>query len=551
MTGKFRLWCGCIALCGYLASGVTLPADQDPAQSPARDLSSEQVTGRQRALKDRYERFEKMMLQLGDYLRKVDPERSDLLFRAVRRSGDVRIAGRMNEIVELLFEEDFGEVALRQDALMVDLKTLLELLQSEDRRSELEDEIQRIEDVLKDVRKVIGQQKVARAVTERGRNTDDAERRQQKATDSTDRLIDRIDKHDQQQTDGNSSERDAKPPNDSKSRQGGQSGENNAEPDDQKSSDSQDRPGAEPGDGQKGPKPENDGNSDRGPQGGQPQQSQPDAQKGQQQTPGRRELERARQNMQEALEKLRQQKIGDAAESQDDALTKLIEAKEKLEEILRQMREEERELMLAALEARLRKMLTLQLVVNSGTDILASTPREQWTDRFHSRSRELSQTENDITIEAGKALDVLRQEGTSVSFPLAIEDVREDMLLVAGRLERSDVDEYTQTVERDIIEALDEMLESLQKELDKRDSEQREGQPSDRNGDPVLVDMIAELKMLRTLQQRINRRTRAIGQRIDGNQAHDAELIQQLRNLSRRQSRVQLLTEEIIRTRSQ
>ena len=162
-----------------------------------------------------------------------------------------------------------------------------------------------------------------------------------------------------------------------------------------------------------------------------------------------------------------------------------------------------------------------------------------------------STAENDITIEAGKALDVLRQEGTSVSFPLAIEDVREDMLLVAGRLERSDVDEYTQTVERDIIEALDEMLASLQKELDKRDSEQREGQPSDRNGDPVLVDMIAELKMLRTLQQRINRRTRAIGQRIDGNQAHDAELIQQLRNLSRRQSRVQLLTEEIIRTRSQ
>ena len=98
------------------------------------------------------------------------------------------------------------------------------------------------------------------------------------------------------------------------------------------------------------------------------------------------------------------------------------------------------------------------------------------------------------------------------------------------------------------------MVLALQKEMEKSDDkkgeqQQQQSTPQNSNGDPVLVELIAELKMLRTLQKRINRRTRQIGREIDGDQAQDPDLLEQLDKLAERQERIRQTAIDIARTR--
>ena len=131
-----------------------------------------------------------------------------------------------------------------------------------------------------------------------------------------------------------------------------------------------------------------------------------------------------------------------------------------------------------------------------------------------------------------------------MAFPEAVIELREDMLVVSRRLEESKVGKLSQAIEQDIIESLEEMIDALQKELEKvedEDKDQKDQKPQQQQQDqePPLVDKLAELKMLRALQLRINRRTRRLARLIDGDQATAKDVLQQLRDLARRQARVQ------------
>jgi hypothetical protein len=545
--------------------------DGNKSQTNQSTLTESQLAGRQRAIASRYQRFEKLLLQLAEYMRKSDPEKADLLIRAIGKSKEDRVSRQMERVISELEGKDFGDAIERQDELVSSLRDLLSLLQSEDRRNELQDEIKRLEAVVKDLRKVIGQEKVARATTERGDNDAEAKKQQNKVAENTDKLLDKIKKHDNQQaTESQQGKPSDGKPSDGKSSDGGQSdsrndGEQESGEDDGKKpgdpkdkSDSEDGTQREPKDGKSGkPKDGESGESTDGKSGepkdgksGKPQDGKSDdakddqsgdQQQGEQdQTPGREEIEAARDEMERAIQELRKKNKDGANEAQDKAIAELIKARERLEEILRQLREEERELMLAALEARFRKMLSMQVEVYNGTVKLVQVPREKWIETFFGRSSQLGQLENDISLEASKVLQLLKEEGSSVAFPIAVEDLQEDMYTVARRLEEFKADDLTATIEQDIIEALTEMVDALQKEMEKSDEEKKKQQQQQgQKGDPALVDMIGELKMLRTLQQRVNRRTRILGRMIDGEQALDGEVATELEKLSHRQARIQ------------
>ncbi|HVW02167.1 MAG TPA: hypothetical protein VHB77_17580 [Planctomycetaceae bacterium] len=267
-----------------------------------------------------------------------------------------------------------------------------------------------------------------------------------------------------------------------------------------------------------------------------------------QDTPVREELERARREMEQAIEKLKKQAHSDASNNQDQAIRELEKAKEKLEEILRQLREEERDKFLVALEARFQKMLQMQLSINNETVQLDKIPGEERASRHTAKSIQLSRQEEEVALEATKALTLLREEGTAVAFPEAVEQMRDDMKFVAGRLERFEVGELTQGVERDIVEALKEMIEALQKEIDKakkKDQQQQQQQQQQQDQDPQLVETLAELKMLRSLQLRVNGRTTRLGRLVDGEQAVDPDVVNQLQRLSERQARIQKATYDL------
>ena len=576
------------ALCLYFAwlvclFGVCSPAfvQDDPVEiesSPKQELPLE--IGQQAVL-SRFDRFEKELVQMAEQLRKADPERAELLFRTHSKSQQERVIGQMRIIHELLSGKppQFGDSIQRQEQLVNSLVMLLDLLQSENRISEIEAERARVQEILKNVNKLIGKEKDVRANTERGADPNKSASDQKDVSEEAGKLIDGIRQQDAQKQAEQESNKsaddqgadkpsgedgDEKKPETSKDEKSdpNESGEEKPKDGQPEGSDPKgDKPkDGEPangkpkdGESQNSPPPDGQQPQEGQPQDGKPQDEQPqDAQPGQQpqqKTPGREDLEEARQEMEKAIQELKdKQDRGKASQHQDEAIRQLLEAKEKLEEILRQLREEEKSLMLASLESRFRKMLSMQLLVYQESVRLDKEAEGQDANLI-ARGKQLATQEDEIVQEVDKALVVLREEGSSVAFPEAVEAIREDAASIVQLLDQGKAGELTQTLEQAVIEAIEEMVDALQKEMEKKkdedqqqqQGEQQQGQPEDK----PLVDALSELKMLRSLQLRINRRTRQLGRMSEGDQADEPEVLKQLKTLSGRQSRVQRATYDL------
>jgi len=554
---------------------VPKSTDSGSAAATAKPVkTTKDIVSDQDRIAARFRRFENTLRQMAQYLQKTEPERAELLRRAFGKSREAGLARQMQSVMENLKSGRMGDALDQQAELVAQLQTLLTLLQSEDAARRNKAEQARIKDLLKDLNRIIGKQKDNRAGTERGDGMKRLAGRQAKIADKTQRLQNKIA--------GQDAARNAKP-GDGKSGKGkdgkgkdgkGKDGKGkDGKGKDGKGKDGKGKPGAgkpgagkpgagkpgagkpgagKPGAGKPGAGKPGAGKPGAGkPGAGKPGAGKPGAGKPGQndddsypnKTPGRKDLEQARRNMERAIKELKEKNRNSASDAQDRALQKLLAAKEKLEEILRQLREKERERLLAALEARFQKMLAMQVIVYAGTVNLGKTKKSERTSRHFARSRELSQKEKEIAVEAAKALTLLQEEGSSVAFPEAVRQLRLDMLLVAQRLERVQVEEITQETERDIIEALNEMIEALQKEMEKMKDKKKKGKPKKgQPKDPALVEILAELKMLRSLQMRINRRTKRLGRRIKGDQATDADILDLLKDLAKRQAPIQEAT---------
>ena len=554
MSQNFKTTLLSLALLSCLCDAESVVTAQDAkAESTSATRKKLPLDIGQQAVLSRFDRFEKELVQMAEQLRRADPERAELLFRTHSKSQQERVIGQMRMIHELLADKNpqFGDSIQRQEGLVASLVTLLDLLQSENRISEIEAERARVKAILKNVNKIIGKEKDVRANTERGSDPSKSASDQEGVVKDADELINKIKQHDAKKE----AERESnKPPSEKNSAK--PEGENtepkdpsspkdgDAEPKDTKSGDPKDgetKP-AEPKDGK--PK---DGEPSKGePKDGQPKDGQPESGEpnNQPQTPGREDLEEARQEMEKAIQELKDR--GKASRHQDEAIRQLLEAKEKLEEILRQLREEEKSLTLASLESRFRKMLSMQLLVYQETLRLDKESEDQ-SDNLSARGRQLATQEEEILQEVDKALVVLREEGSSVAFPEAVQAIREDAASIVELLDQGKAGELTQTLEQAVIEAIEEMVDALQKEMEKKkdeeqkQSQQQQGQPQDK----PLVDALSELKMLRSLQLRVNRRTRQLGRMIEGDQAGAPELRKQFRTLSGRQLRIQRATYDL------
>ena len=557
MSQNFKTTLLSLALLSCLCDAESVVTAQDAkAESTSATRKKMPLDIGQQAVLSRFDRFEKELVQMAEQLRRADPERAELLFRTHSKSQQERVIGQMRMIHELLADKNpqFGDSIQRQEGLVASLVTLLDLLQSENRISEIEAERARVKAILKNVNKIIGKEKDVRANTERGSDPSKSASDQEGVVKDADELINKIKQHDAKKE----AERESnKPPSEKNSAK--PEGENTEPKDPSSSKDGDTEPkgpkSGDPKDGETKPAEPKDGKPKDGepskgePKDGQPKDGQPESGEpnNQPQTPGREDLEEARQEMEKAIQELKEKKDrGKASRHQDEAIRQLLEAKEKLEEILRQLREEEKSLTLASLESRFRKMLSMQLLVYQETLRLDKESEDQ-SDNLSARGRQLATQEEEILQEVDKALVVLREEGSSVAFPEAVQAIREDAASIVELLDQGKAGELTQTLEQAVIEAIEEMVDALQKEMEKKkdeeqkQSQQQQGQPQDK----PLVDALSELKMLRSLQLRVNRRTRQLGRMIEGDQAGAPELRKQFRTLSGRQLRIQRATYDL------
>jgi hypothetical protein len=267
-----------------------------------------------------------------------------------------------------------------------------------------------------------------------------------------------------------------------------------------------------------------------------------------QQTEGRKDLQEAQDSMQKAIEDLEQKSRESAGEEQERALKKLEDLKAKLEEILRQRREEEKELYLAMLEVRFQKMLKVQLQVNAETTRLEKIPEKERNPAHFDKCSEAARQQRENSTDAGKTLVLLKEEGSSVAFPEAVEQMQGNMDLIAGLLTKANTGDTTQLLEQLVIETLEEITLALQKEMEAQRQKKQQGPPKKQQGQPQdqsLVNQLAELKMIRSLQNQVNRITKQIGTQIDGEQSADPVQRKLTEDLAKRQQRIQSATYDL------
>ena len=258
--------------------------------------------------------------------------------------------------------------------------------------------------------------------------------------------------------------------------------------------------------------------------------------------------------MRKAQEKLDESKRRDARQEQEKAIEELETARAELEEILRQMREEEVERLLVQLETRLRTMLRAQRAVLAGAEKLAAEQSQADRERQLEAVR-LSREQNLIGLDATKALTLVRDDGSAVAIPEALEQVRDDSNQAASRLARSDVGGTTRGILQDLVTSLEEMLAALEKaqqEQQERQQGNQGGRPAE-PGEQPLVDKLAELKMIRTLQMRVNSRTKRFSKLLaDGTeQADEPELLDALERLAERQRKIERAAHDIVTGRTE
>ena len=106
-------------------------------------------------------------------------------------------------------------------------------------------------------------------------------------------------------------------------------------------------------------------------------------------------------------------------------------------------------------------------------------------------------------------------------------------------------------VEEDIIAELEEMIAALEKAQKEMEQQQGEPPPPGEPQDQPLIDALAELRMIRSLQMRVNKRTERYSKLIDGEQADDADLLEALGQLAEREAKIFRATKDIAQGKNQ
>jgi hypothetical protein len=543
------------------ASIATAQSADSTEQSAAEPLNVVE-----QRLSERYDRLELLAARLAEMTGSTQPRRAELLRQLVATGRERDVSGQFDEIIAALGDESFSTAVDGQGRLQADLEKLLELLLQEDRDRQLDAERKRVMRYLQDLNRLIRLERGVKARTDGGDDAAELADDQRRAEEDAGELQKKIE----------DDEAAAKPREEAKPESSGDDGTEQGEsPQDSDGGDesfeskpSEGSPSAESQDGEKPPGEQQSDEQESGeqqegePQSGEPQSGSPQSgqsgqsgqpsQSGQQpqSTPMERtaeRLRRAQQRMQDAAKRLDEAQREGAADEQAQAIEELEQAKAELEKILRQLREEELERMLVLLEARFRKMLDEQVAVYEETQQLDASQANTPAHELEIAAGRLSRREKLIVREADRALVLLREDGTSIAFPEAIEQARDDMQQIAERLNRVKVDLLTQGMEEDVIAALEESLATLRQQLDQlRDQKaQQSGGGGGEPGEQPLVDQLAELRMIRALQIRVNRRTQQYGALITGEQAKEEELLDMLEELSLRQAKISEATGDL------
>lgn len=542
---------------------------------------SQRLSGRQSSIAGRVGDLEKVLLRSSELEAAENPTRAALLRRAVQLSKQVQLANLLADTADKLDGQQYSDAIAQQQIARKNLAEILKLLQSENRSERVREEREQVRRWIEETDRLLRMQGALRGRTEGGQELGEAQMNQEQLEAKADEIADDLlgdapdegESREDEPAENSAAQQSGDPesvqgPSDASQSSG--KPENDKQPageQDASSEPQQDEPpqgASEQGEPQQG-EPQQ-GESQQGePQEGEATASNPqeemndDPPKSATEKAGQR-LRKAQQKMKEARQELKDAKRDGAIEKQKQAEQELREAVADLEQILKQLREEEIERSLASLESRLRSMLDMQSQIVEQTLRLneISDGANEANRQVEIRASKLAMEEQKVLRAGERAYNLLREEGSSAAFPEAIEQVNADIADVAGRLSNGDVSQLTLVIEEDIVSALEEMVASLvavQKENreNKKDDQQdgEGGGGGGQQGDRPLVNKLAELRLVKTLQIRINRRTDAMSKLLDSEDAKgqitESDVLEQVKELAERERKIQKVTLQVAR----
>lgn len=520
--------------------GLRAEGQEQEAAGSAKDIS---LADHQREIASTFERFRGVLARLAELGSAREPERALVVAKTLRQAEGRQIAMRMNRVAELLATQRLAAAMGEQELLVEDLAALLDLLLAEHRQEELRARRKQLEAWLEQLEAISRRQVDLKSRTARAAGAKDGlDADQEKLAQETGQLRGSVEKaaSPKPRALGGTHRLGARG-------EPGTPGEGPQEapaPGQRPSEDG----GATPSQGDRG---------DSGQRGGQ-SQAQPGTPSGgsgansgepaQRSTPEARAgaaLSAAEARMFQAAEKLRRAQQEGALAEQEAALAELEKARAELERILRQMRQEEIARLLTGLQARLEKMLALQREIYGATEKLSSLPEAaRGRDQALEIGR-LGRQQAAVGWEADGLLLLLREDASAPAMYEAATHLRTDIRLVEELFAAQDIGPLNLSTQQAILAALQEMLEAVRERLEEIETARSDRAGQMAGGPTPLVDLLAELRMLRSLQERIRTRTEEYQRWLASPGQDPARLKASLRELAARQARLQEIAREL------
>ena len=246
--------------------------------------------------------------------------------------------------------------------------------------------------------------------------------------------------------------------------------------------------------------------------------------------PGRESVAEASSSMQSASEDLASGDASSAERSQDEALKQLDQGRQEVEQTLEALQRALRERILSYLRERFALMLKRQQKISAETrsldarlralsaevptteaNAIAETPTEtarEFDRKDLQKAKGLSRREGALALICEDLGDLLVEDGTTLVFPRIVGELKNDLDNVLGRLVAVQAGALTQRIQREIQATIEEVLAAI-KEAQRSPPPPNPNQGrSSKSGAGPLLPTSAELKMIRSMQQRVNNRTR-------------------------------------------
>lgn len=192
-----------------------------------------------------------------------------------------------------------------------------------------------------------------------------------------------------------------------------------------------------------------------------------------QQTPGRKSVQQAVPKQKAAAGQLKEYKP--ATQKQQDAKEDLEKAREELDEALAQLRQQLQDEVLRALEERFTAMLAKQRELTIQTRTLDKTRAQVLTASgdlpaaLGERIQEVATGETDLAVEADDALKLLEADGTTAVFPEIVTELRLQLYEVAKLCRANQTDKVVQDKQVEVEDTLELLINALRRTIERRE----------------------------------------------------------------------------------